>query len=123
MKKQIIYCAIGLFTYLLLNIIATRVTPSVETFEEKSDITYLFSQNDATQNTIRLLYHIYSSPLRKSIIVDTQNYYLKNSCRFLADFGYRNKLQLPLLSQKVYHPYLHPNGKNYYVYTLEKIVI
>lgn len=123
MKKQIKYCVLGLFFCLLLNIVATRVAPSVPILEEKSDISYLISQNDATQNSIRLFYYICSNPLRKAVTVDTQSYYLKNSAILLANSDLKNQIQASFLSEKAIHPYLHSDGIMYYVYTLEKIVI
>ena len=88
----------------------------IRTFEKRSDVSYIISQEEATHNAVRFLYYIYSNTPREAISIDSQSYDLKCAIKILS------VKSAYLLSNSIY-AHLHPDPVGYYIYTLEKIII
>lgn len=123
MKQRIKYCLLGLL-FLLLNAIAMKAYTPIRTFEKRSDVSYIISQEEATHNAVRFLYYIYSNTPREAISIDSQSYDLKCAIKILSKLNdYKSTIKSAYLLSNSIYAHLHPDPVGYYIYTLEKIII
>lgn len=123
MKGLKLKYGILLLLFSLLNFLAMRSYVPVPEIEKESDILSIISQREATQDAIRLLHYIYSSPKLDALSVDNHNSDVKYFIKPFIGNPYKDKIELRNRLDKSFCPYLHPNSIKYYIYALGKIVV
>lgn len=123
MKQRLIFYLTGLLL-VLCNTTAWGAQSPAESRDKEPGFSYI-SQEQADQQAVYNLFYIYThTPKEVTVKPDNPVPSLKNNIRLLLKSNdFRSLFQASLQMEDQIHTRFHPHRVDYYIYTLNKIVI